>query len=80
MLLDRLFRPRPAQTAGRTLYSEVVSQARQPMLYESLGCPDTAEGRFEVYTLHVLLVLNRLREIGHGSAAINQASLTKTVA
>jgi cytochrome b pre-mRNA-processing protein 3 len=67
MVLERLFRPRPAREAGRALYTRVVTQARQPAFYERLGAPDTAEGRFEIYSLHVLLLLERLR--GHGPAA-----------
>lgn len=67
MLLDRLFRPRAAQAAGRALYAQTVEQARSPGLYADLGAPDTAEGRFEIYSLHVVLLLDRLR--GHGEAA-----------
>lgn len=61
MLLERLFRTRPAVTAGRALYDRVVSQARQPGLYGDLAVPDTVEGRFEAYSLHVVLLLHRLR-------------------
>ena len=67
MLLDRLFRPRAAQAAGRALYARAVEQSRSPRLYSELGAPDTAEGRFEVYSLHVVLLLDRLR--GHGDVA-----------
>ncbi|MGZ3404475.1 MAG: ubiquinol-cytochrome C chaperone family protein [Phenylobacterium sp.] len=67
MLLDRLFRPRAAQAAGRALYARAVEQSRTPGLYADLGAPDTAEGRFEIYSLHVVLLLDRLR--GHGDLA-----------
>ncbi|WP_372785833.1 ubiquinol-cytochrome C chaperone family protein [Phenylobacterium sp.] len=67
MLLDRLFRPRPALAAGRALYARAVAQSRDPALYSAFGAPDTVEGRFEVYSLHVLLLIDRLR--GHGEAA-----------
>jgi len=73
MLLDRLFRPRPAQAMGRALYAQVVEQARTPALYEALGCPDTIEGRFELYTLHLMLLLERLREGGEAAGPISQA-------
>src|SRR4051812_2446073 len=73
MLLDRLFRPRPAQSMGRALYAQVVEQARRPALYQDLGCPDTVEGRFELYTLHVVLVLERLRTGGETAAETSQA-------
>jgi cytochrome b pre-mRNA-processing protein 3 len=67
MLLDRLFRPRPALVAGRALYARAVEQSRSPALYSEFGAPDTVEGRFEVYSLHVVLLLDRLR--GHGELA-----------
>jgi cytochrome b pre-mRNA-processing protein 3 len=67
MILDRLFRPKAVQAAGRALYAAAVEQARRPELYAELGVPDTVEGRFEAYTLHVVLLLDRLR--GHGGQA-----------
>lgn len=73
MLLDRLFRPRPALAIGRALYAKVVEQARRPALYARLGAPDTVEGRFELYTLHVMLVLERLRAGGREAGEVSQA-------
>ena len=73
MILDRLFRPKPALAVGRALYASVVDQARKPTLYEDLGAPDTYEGRFEVYTLHVVLLLDRLRRQGAQAGEISQA-------
>ncbi len=67
MLLDRLFRPRPALAAGQGLYGLAVEQSRKPELYIALGAPDTVEGRFEIYSLHVVLLLDRLR--GHSELA-----------
>ncbi|HEY3949040.1 ubiquinol-cytochrome C chaperone family protein [Phenylobacterium sp.] len=61
MLLERLFRTRPAVSAGRALYEKVVAQSREPGLYTDLAIPDTVEGRFEAYSLHVVLLLDRLR-------------------
>jgi cytochrome b pre-mRNA-processing protein 3 len=73
MVLERLFRPRPALAAGRALYTRAVAQARQPAFYERLGVPDTVEGRFELYSLHVLLLLERLRGEGAEAAEISQS-------
>ncbi|WP_309607117.1 ubiquinol-cytochrome C chaperone family protein [Phenylobacterium sp.] len=67
MLLDRLLRPRPALAVGRALYARVVDQSRGRALYAELGVPDTVEGRFEAYSLHLVLLLDRLR--GHGELA-----------
>jgi cytochrome b pre-mRNA-processing protein 3 len=72
MVLERLFRPRPALAAGRALYPRVVEQARLPAFYERLGAPDTVEGRFELYSLHVLILLERLRERGDEGAEVGQ--------
>lgn len=73
MILDRFFKTRPTQAAGRKLYSAVVDQARQPVLYEVFGVPDTVEGRFEIYTLHVFLLLDRLRGQGPRASETSQA-------
>ena len=73
MLLDRLFRPRPALVAGRALYGRAVEQSRAPALYADLGAPDTVEGRFEIYSLHVVLLLDRLRGEGEAAAEVSQA-------
>lgn len=72
MLLDRLFRPRAAQAMGRALYAHAVEQSREPALYGALGVPDTVEGRFEIYTLHVVLLLDRLRRQGDQAAETAQ--------
>jgi cytochrome b pre-mRNA-processing protein 3 len=72
-MLKSLFKPRPAQVAGRALYARVVEQARSPALYRDLGAPDTVEGRFELYSLHVVLLLERLRLQGDQAAETSQA-------
>jgi len=73
MFLQRLLRPGPAKAAAQRLYAATVGEARLPALYVELGAPDTPDGRFEVYTLHVLLVLERLRAEGERGAATSQA-------
>ena len=73
MFLQRLLKPGPARAVGEALYAATVAQARSPALYTTLAAPDTPNGRFEVYTLHVLLVLERLRAIGAPAAATSQA-------
>src|SRR5438270_13608448 len=73
MLLERLFRPRPAKEAGRALYARAVAQARSPAFYEALGVPDTAEGRFELYSLHVVLLIDRMQGQGEEAAEVSQA-------
>lgn len=55
------FRKDPAVEAGEALYAAAVAQARAEPLYARFGVPDTVEGRFEMVTLHVYLILRRLR-------------------
>lgn len=73
MFLDRLFRPRSALVVGRKLYAAAVEKSRRPGLYGDFGVPDTVEGRFEIYTLHVVLLLDRLRGNGPQAAEVSQA-------
>jgi len=73
MFLERFFRPNAATAAGRALYTAVVARARDPALYGDLAIPDTLEGRFEAYTLHVVLLLDRLRGQGRAAGDVSQA-------
>jgi cytochrome b pre-mRNA-processing protein 3 len=61
MFFKRFRKPRPAVVAGEALYASAVAQARRPGLYTALAAPDTREGRFELYSLHVILLLDRLK-------------------
>lgn len=72
-MLKSLFKPRPAHAAGRALYVAAIAQARSPALYADLKAPDTNEGRFEIYSLHVYLVLERLKGQGPQAAETAQA-------
>lgn len=63
-MLNRLFRPRPAKTAGEALYAAAAAQARTPGFYTAIGVSDTREGRFELYSLHVILLMDRLKGQG----------------
>lgn len=46
---------------ARALYHHIVAQARQPIFYRDWGIRDDKDGRFEMLSLHLFLVLNRLR-------------------
>src|SRR3569833_2880509 len=71
MKLARLFSPRSVVLAGLWLFVSAAAQARTSDFYAAMGAPDTVEGRFEVYTLHVALVLRRLK--GQGPQAAETA-------
>jgi cytochrome b pre-mRNA-processing protein 3 len=74
MLLERLFARRPTKAAGQALYASAAGQARSPGLYLAMGAPDTPEGRFELYTLHLVLLLQRLKGQGEQAAETSQAA------
>lgn len=61
-MLKNLFRTRSAERMGLPLYSAAVEQAREPGFYTALGVTDEIDARFELYTLHVLLLILRLRD------------------
>ena len=73
VFLKELFRPGPARLAGRALLQAATRQARQPAFYADLGAPDTVEGRFELFSLHVALLLRRLKGRSREAGLIAQA-------
>ena len=69
-LFDRLFRPAPdPRDALRPLWQAVVATAREPAWYRECGVADTVEGRFDMITLVLAVVLLRLEQAGDGAAA-----------
>ena len=70
-MLQNLFRTRRGRL-GESLYEHAVRQARQPAFYTRLGVADRIDARFELYTLHVLLLTMRLRDEGERGAEAGQ--------
>lgn len=66
------------QQADR-VYEAVVAQARQPLFYSELGVPDTMEGRYELIVLHMVLLLERLRDSGSESDVVARLTLERFV-
>lgn len=60
MVLSRLFGRKSHDDAAHQLYLTAAGQARQPVFYRAGGAPDTLDGRFDLLTLHVFLLLRRL--------------------
>lgn len=63
-MLRNLFRPKPNERLGHEVYALAVDQARQPAFYTRLGVADRIDARFELYTLHVLILYQRLKQNG----------------
>ncbi|MDB2668886.1 hypothetical protein N9Y74_03330 [Alphaproteobacteria bacterium] len=54
-------------------YLSIVQQARAPDLYAADKAPDSFDGRFDMMSVHVHLVLRRLRQEGVARDEIGQA-------
>ena len=54
------------------LFARIAEASREPALYLGGGIPDSFEGRFESLTLHIFLVLRRLRELPAPAADLAQ--------
>ena len=61
MGLFGLLRRKPHERAGFSLYTAAVGAARNPLVFDALGVPDTLDGRFDLVSLHVALLIRRLR-------------------
>jgi cytochrome b pre-mRNA-processing protein 3 len=71
--LARIFGPPRDRLALRPLYAALVERARDPAWYRDGGVPDTLDGRFEMVTAMLALVLLRLE--ADGAAAAGPAAL-----
>lgn len=63
-MLGGLFRRRRSYAQVTDLvYGRLMTAARNPAFYESLGMPDTLDGRFDMVVIHMALVLRRLSSV-----------------
>jgi len=60
-MIFSLFRKSPALDAAFEAYRAIVAQSRQEKFYADWGVPDTVTGRFDMISLHLSLVLRRLK-------------------
>lgn len=66
-ILRSVFRKDRARSQAETLYAALAEQARAPEFFAGAAgdaqsaAPDTPEGRFDVLSLHMVLVMRRLR-------------------
>jgi cytochrome b pre-mRNA-processing protein 3 len=65
---NHFLKPRtPSRGTIETIYGMIVAQAREPLFYQSLGVPDTVDGRFDMVVLHLWMVLRQLKRLGDSS-------------
>ena len=72
-IFNRLFGKDPMAPVGERLYAALVEAARRPALYDERGAPDTVDGRFDMITMHAVLLIRRLNEGGQAGRAAGQA-------
>ncbi len=75
-MLSRIFTRRDDRAFVRPLYSAVVAHARQPHWYVAGGVADTIDGRFDMVSAVLALVLVRMENLG-GEAAAASSILTE---
>jgi cytochrome b pre-mRNA-processing protein 3 len=69
-LFNRLLRPSPSLPARRPLWHAVVAEARDKRWYRDLGVADTVEGRFDMITLVLAVVLLRIEREGDNASSV----------
>lgn len=70
-MLNRLLGLKRRPDDADALYGHAVTQARDPRFYADLGVADRIDARFDLYVLHVQLLILRLQtegEAGHDLA------------
>ncbi len=56
-----LLKPKnPYEQSAELVYASCLQQTRQLVFYEDYGVPDSFDGRFDLLTLHLFLIVQRL--------------------
>ncbi|GGY49058.1 ubiquinol-cytochrome C chaperone family protein [Parvularcula lutaonensis] len=71
-LASRFFGQDTPRRRAHELYVAVAEAARRPEFYADLDVPDTPEGRYDLLSLHVIMVLRRLKTEKQGTAKFAQ--------
>lgn len=54
------------------IYHSAVVRAREPLFYNSFGVSDSLDGRFDMISIHVFLILHRLKGGSRGARRLGQ--------
>lgn len=63
-MLGLFRREDPPRLAAGRLQQAIAARARTPMFYTRFAVPDNVDGRFDLFTVHAYLVLQRLKDAG----------------
>ena len=72
-MFTQLLAKSSAKQTASSLYRAASDQARTEALYTQMGTPDSVEGRFELLTMHVILLIERLEGETGPAAETRQA-------
>lgn len=73
MLFQWFRRKKACRQMGERLYQTALQQSRQPVFYSGMGVADTMDGRFDLLSLHVIMMIDRLNTLGREGAKLGQA-------
>jgi cytochrome b pre-mRNA-processing protein 3 len=68
-----LFRKSAAAEPVYAVYAAIVARSRQPRFYAEWSVPDTVTGRFDMISLHLVLLFRRLRGESAAARAFSQS-------
>lgn len=71
-MVGKFFQKDVSRRQAHELYVAIAEAARRPVFYRDLGVPDTPEGRYDLLSLHVILVLRRLKQEKEATASFAQ--------
>lgn len=72
-MFNNLFKRRSEDISAAQLYSALLSQSRQPQFFGEGRYPDDYDGRIEVLSLHLGLVMHSLRRFDEKGGVLSQA-------
>jgi cytochrome b pre-mRNA-processing protein 3 len=68
-----LFKRRIEDVSAANLYSACLSQSRLPEFYREIGVADSYDGRVDLLTLHLTLIMKAARKFGAQGEQLSQA-------
>jgi cytochrome b pre-mRNA-processing protein 3 len=72
-ILKKFFSFSREKETAHKMYRIIVEQARQPIFYKEFGVADTFDGRFDMISLHMILVIRRLKSDVEKTRKLSQA-------
>ncbi len=71
-MLSKFIKSRKYKTVTPNLYRHIVAQSRQVQFYTDYNVTDDFEGRFSMLSIHMILVLERLKQEGADGGLLSQ--------